>query len=497
MKLNIKSKNLRMLIFSAAGLAVLVIAVLLLTVTAPRSEEDEGADSSTDPVLVLQPEDLGDIVSITVDNELGSFTARLTKQDGESLWTIDGKDIDRDLLNTGEFDRLAAAVTKITARSVVEENPADLAQYGLEQPQAAVTVDYTDGSFFMKIGDTVTTGSANYVMVNDDPVVYSCGSGTADSIIAADWLSMINTAVTPAYDSEGTPEVEKITVTRKDLELPIVLEKLPALPEDSNSVQVYNYTFTSPAKVYLSLDTGDEYLYAMFGLSAEKAAYVSATDEEMAAAGLDDPFCKVDMLAGDTIYRLYIGNAVTKEVTDEKTGKVTTVVTGYYGICSKVPEVVYVFGVSDLIWVTMEPNAYMSKVFLTPYIYDLDTLRYHDNDLDFTVKITGNTDENAMYIDGEEIDADLFRSFHLFITSCRGEELYSDEARGEFIAEVVYDYEDDDGADTVTFYSSEEDRTVIIAVNGINMFKTRWNYGTRLQENAKALISGGEIVQNY
>ena len=499
MKLNVKSKNFQIILFSVIGLAVLGLVVLLLSVTAPSDgEEEEATTTSTiDPALVFQPEEQGDIVSITLENTLGSFTARATEQEGERLWTIDGIEIKQELLNQAMFESLAAAVTNMVARSVIEEEPSDLAQYGLDQPQATVTVNYTDGSFKMMIGDTVTSGSANYVMINNEPTVYSYYTYEITNLMTNDWLSMISTAVMPAYDSNAAPEIKKITVQRKDLDKPIVLEKLPEVPEDSDSIQVYSYAFTSPGDVYLDLSKGTDFLYAMYGLAAQKAAYIEVTDETKAATGLDDPFCEVDMLVEDVIYRLYIGDAITVETVDEETGITTAEVTGYYGICNKLPDIIYIFSVSDLVWVTMEPDAYMSALFLVPYIYDLDTVSYRDSDIDFTVTITGNNDENAMYMDGEKIDASSFRSFYQFLVSCRGEEMYTDEARGDFIAEFTYNYEDGRDPDTVTLYSSQEDRSVIISINGNNVFKTKWNYGTRLQENAQAFINGGEIVQTY
>ena len=497
MKLNVKSKNFRIILFSVIGLAVLGLVVLLLSVTSPDSGEEEETVTTTstiDPALVLQPEEKGDIVSITVENSLGSFTAKLIETDGETLWTIDGTKIPQNLLNQNYFESLAMTMTNMTARSVIEEAPADLAQYGLEKPQAIITVNYTDGSYVFKIGDVVTSGSANYVMINDEPTVYSYYTYEISSLLTYDELSMVSTGVMPAYNSE---KIKKITVTRKDLEKPIILEALPEVPEDSDSIQIYSYAFTSPGDVYLDLNNGNEYLYAMYGLTAQKAAYVEVNDETRAAAGLDDPFCEVDMLVEDVIYRLYIGNAITEDVTDEETGVTTTSITGFYGLLNKVPDVIYIFSADSLVWATMKNGDYMSKLFLVPYIYDIETVSYHDSDTSFTVTITGNNDENAMYIDGEEIDADRFRSFYQYLVGCRGEEMYTDEARGDFIAEFTYHYEDERGDDTVTFYASEDDRMVIIAINDVNVFKTKWNYQTRLLENAKALISGGEIVQNY
>ena len=64
------------------------------------------------------------------------------------------------------------------------------------------------------------------------------------------------------------------------------------------------------------------------------------------------------------------------------------------------------------------------------------------------------------------------------------------------MAEYTFTYDDDREPNTISLYSSE-DRTVIIAVDGKNIFKTKWNYETRLEENAKALLEGGEIIENY
>lgn len=501
MKLNLQSKNFRIILFSVIGLAVLGLVILLLSLTAPDDgEKEKEAEATTtttvDPALVLQPEDNGKIVSITVENPQGSYTIKLHDHDGKSHWIIEDTDIDEDLLSQSSMESLASAVTNMTARSVIEEKPTDLAQYGLEEPQAKVTVNYTDGSFVLLIGDTVTSGSANYIMVNDDPTVYSYYSYLISGFMTGDELSLVNTAVMPAYDSNAAQKIHKITVTRKDLDAPIILEALPELPEGSDSIQIYSYTFTSPGDVYLDLYNGNDFLFAMFGLTADKAAYLEVTDETREATGLDDPFCEVDMLVDDVIYRLYIGDAITEEVTDEETGTVTTNVVGYYGLCNKVPDVIYTFSPSKLIWATMKTTDYMSKMFLVPYIYDLESVSYRDSDLEFTVAITGTNEDNTIYLDGEEMDGDLFRSFYQYLVSCRGEEMYTDDDRGDFIAEFTYTYEDKRDADTVTFYASES-RDLIIAINGSNMFKTKWNYGTRLQENAQALVSGGKIVQTY
>ncbi len=503
MKINTKSKNFQIILFSVIGIAVLGLVVLFLTLTAPKEEEEEEENITTtttiDPALVMQPDEIsGDVKKITIENSTGRYSISLKGEGDDAHWVIDGSDVDENLLSQSDLQSVADALTDMTARSLIEEKPADLSAYGLDKPQAKVTAEYEQGSMTLLIGGTVTSGAANYVMIEGGNAVYSYYTYLIQSFIEDDEMSFINTQAMPNYDNETQPEITKITVTRKDMEKPLIIESLPDVPEGSDSIQVYAYTFTSPTNVYLDLGTGTEFLYAIFGLTAQKAVYLEDTDETRAATGLDDPFCEVDVLAGDTIYRLYIGDAVTEEVTDEETGVTKTEIVGYYGISNKVPGVIYLFSPDDLVWVTMEINTYMSKMFLVPYIYDVDNVHYHDDETDFTVKITGNNEENAMYMDGEEVDAERFRSFYQFLVSCRGEELYTDEERGDFIAEFTYTYEDEREPDTVSFYYAPDgERSIIIAINDVNVFTTKWNYQVRLRENAKAFLDGGDIVDNY
>ena len=501
MKINTGSKNFRIILFSVIGLAVLAAVILILTLTSPDSGEagmeEETTTTTIDPALMLRPEDKGDIESIYIENGNGSFTVKpVTNGDGDKIWIVEGmEDIDEGLWVQSSLENISKTLTGMTARSVIEENPEDLDQYGLVNPQAKATVRYSGGeSFTLLIGGNVVSGSASYVKTGDSDTVYSYYTYNLSSIVNNDPMSFINTAAMPSYDSSTAPEIKKITVKRKDLDAPIILEALPEVPEDS--IQVYAYAFTSPYDVYLDLTEGNTYLNAMFSLTADKAAYVNPTDEQRAETGLDDPFCEVDMLAGDTIYRLYIGNSVTEEVTDEETGVTATELKGFYAMSNQVKEVIYYFSADKLVWATMEPTRYMSKLFLMPYIYDLDTVTYRDENCEFTAVVEGNADEGKVILNGKDSDIDRFKTFYQFLVSCRGEEIYTDEEKGDFIAEFSYTYDDSREPDTVVLYGSD-DRTVIIEVNGKNIFKTKWNYGTRLKENAQAYLNGEEVILNY
>lgn len=501
MKINTNSKNFKIILFSVIGLIVLGAVVLVLSLTAPKDGEDDPEQTvaaTEDPALKLQPDDLGAVRNILVENSQGSYTVSITEKDGEKAYSLKGmEDLDEGVLNKNTFDSLVKNLTGMTARSVVEENPADLEQYGLDKPQAKATVTFENGSYTILIGNTVTTGSANYLMVEGKNTVYSYYTYSLDCVLTYDAMNFVGTSVIPTISESDSASLTKITVRRKDWNEPLILEALPEIPEDSTSIRVFSYTFTSPYDVYLDLNTGSDYLAALSGLTAEKAVVVNPTEEDYEKYGLTDPFCEVDELVGDTIYRLYIGNAITEEKTDEETGVTNTNTVAYYCYSNKTPHAIYRVSADSLIWTSMEVNAYMSKLFLMPYIYDVDTFSFKNADHDFTVKIDGDAEECTFYLNNEEIDGAQFRSFYQYIVSCRGEDLYTDNEKGELLAEYTFTYRDKDmDPDTVCLYSSE-DRTVIIAINGKNVFKTKWNYQTRLAENATALVEGGEIIDRF
>lgn len=487
------------LLFSFIGVAVLAAVTVALVLTAPKDSEGETADTTPetiDPRLVLQPEDLGGVTKIEVRNTSGSFTIYSSEKEGETLWQVEGKEIEQKLLDASVFTSIENVFKDMTARSLIEENASDLAQYGLNEPSATAKAFFEKGEMTLEIGDDVPGASAKYVKVNGGNDVFTYYYTDLSALLSTDENSFVNLVAIPAYDDESGDDISSVTVKRKDWEKPLVLKNMP---RTEGAQQAFSYVFTSPHGLYLDFNTGNDFLTAIFGLTASKAAYINPTDEQKALTGLDDPFCQVDQIVGDSLLRLYIGNPVTEEVTDQSTGAVSTVITGYYGISNKVPEIIYIFDAEDMIWAAMEPTDYVSSLFLMPYIYDLDSVSYRDSACAFTMSIEGDqeTDTAKFTMNGEEVDSQLARDFYQFLIGCQSKSIYTEDKRGSFIAEFTYTYRDKErGKDTVTLYQSDS-RDVIIAVNGQNLFKTAWGYQSRLLENAEAFLKGGEIVQNY
>lgn len=496
-------KNLKIIVFSAIGIAVLAITAIVLSLTAPENEQGESESTTTtaDERLNLVATDTARIETVTVTNKNGVYTIGKTEHHDNTEWTIVGEDIDQHLYDQSKFETVIGNAAQMKANSVVEENADDLAQYGLDSPEASFTTSFSDGTEkTIEIGGINPSGTSLYIKEKGQNTVYTYSNYKLNYFTNYTATSFVLTQVMEAYDSQTAPVITKLTVKRKDMEKDIVLEALPEPDEDSDSISVYSHTFTSPFNCYIDFNDGPAYLYGLYGLTALSAEYLEVTDETKEKTGLLEPQCEVAMLVEDTIYRLYIGNAVEETVVDEQTGVETTVVVGYYGMFNQVPDVIYLFDPASLPWVTNPPEDYASEIFLMPYIFDLTNIEYEDAELSLDIRIEGTNENNAFYDNGtnEKVDGDSFKELYQFFVSARGDSFYNADERGEKIATITYHYENESMEPSVVeFFEGVEDRQVIIAVNGINVYKTKPMYTVRLLENVRAFLNGEEIVLSY
>lgn len=495
------SKNKQILIFSAIGLLVLGGVTALLLLTAPEKEPEktdtEIVQEEIDERCYLTNKTIDDILSVNVVNSLGEYD--IIKED--DLWTIDS--IQKAAISNEAVEALVTNVAAMTATNFVEENAEDLVKYGLDKPTAIVTVKYKDNTeFSFSMGNTVPSDTKQIYFCETGKTTVYTYTASALSLFNEEKFAFISVAATPEYNQSSGEEVKKLTIERFDLDEPIVIESLPA--PDDGSIAVFAYEMTSPYNAYVDLTNAPNFMYSIFGLTAEKAAWYGMSEEDYVISGLSDPSCVFTVETNVKNYTITLGNAISDEVADEN-GNVTTKIVGFYGMSSEVPETLFVFDLESIPAMVIQPDELISRLFLMPYIYSLDTLEYEDKEgtsFELSFEETG-TDENgnAVYkhfLNGEEHDETRLKAMYQYLISASGEETYFEEAKGELLAQVTYNYKKaGEQPHVVQFYSCDEDRSVIINVNGENLFKTKQIYITQLYSNAKNFLNGGEIVLTY
>jgi hypothetical protein len=128
------------------------------------------------PKLIDVKEDT--LVTITLgDRPEGT----LTLEKKGKAWTVDSPM--HYALDTSSLDDLALTFTSLTADRVIDQNPTDLAQYGLAPPRAVATATYSDGTTkTLLLGDKTPTGNTYYLQVKGDPKVYTVWQNHGDQI---------------------------------------------------------------------------------------------------------------------------------------------------------------------------------------------------------------------------------------------------------------------------------------------------------------------------
>ena len=520
-KKTLMGKNAKIIIFSLIGLLILGGVAALLIFTAPKKEEPVRNNDFTEPVsasdkadLKLCSRDEKDIASITVTNELDKYSitpSGNTDSDGKTIWTI--SDIASAPLNSESLGTAVKYACSFDAKEFAEKvtDSSELAKYGLDKPVTMFRTTFSDGSEFMiSVGsDVPNTASAVYV-TPDGENIYTAYKSRISSY-TGNRYSFIDLAAMPGYDQSGNEEVIKFTVDRVGLDEPLVLENVIADDDEPNSIKVYAYRMTSPYEAYVDLTDGPAFAYSIFGLTASGVSSIKGkADPNYASFGLDDPVCTVTAETNVRTYTVKIGAPVYTTEKDEE-GNDKQVLSGYYGTSSEHPDIVYLFDTSSISGFVTDPAKLIAKLFLMPYIYDLDSIEYSDRDghnLDLGIKLIqkavpeeSKPEISEFTVNGEKWDGSAFKDMYQYLIAASGEELYLDSDKGELIAEVVYNYIDKSkgfgGKDTVRFYTSNADRKVIIELNGENIFKTRQLYATQLLSNVESFLNGGEIVLTY
>jgi hypothetical protein len=468
-------KNIKILIFSLIGLLVLGATLLVLYLTREVEPTPEPPPPEPDTSVVFTNKTADDIEFIHISNHRDTGYSIMAKDDGTFVVSELEMRSPNVPYNQGELIRIAANAANITARSTVEENAENLSQYGFDAPRGQIEIIFKDGetlAFF--IGGDTPLGSDIYFKLFNSDDIFAVPEITLSPFMRERHHWVIRQAF-PDYDSHEAPTIDHISITRSDLDEPIIIEALPIPPLEE--VRTFNsHKLVSPFSVEINQEKAMAVLFGAFGLTASEVSFIAPEESDLELAGLNQPFCIIEIKSGSEVYTLTIGT-----ILQDLYG--TTL--GWYGMSSYVPEVLFLFSPGSLPWVYLEPANLIAEMFLTPYIHSLAR-----------VEITaGETSLNIAIAD----ELDNFRDLYQFLISARGEELFMEELPNgsQLIAKITYVYKDESmGFETVEFYTAENLRS-IIRLNGVNVFKTRDLYTARLLENIQAYINGSEIRYDW
>lgn len=498
----IKSRSVKPVVITAAALVILcgVLAALLLTKpkSKPASGEPVSAGSEIQSAFITD-KSADEVLSITVENSEGTYTFTRQKrtinsenESGEAVrydelyWTSE------ELKGVPQSDsavrNFLGDIAGLPEERAVEDNAEDLYKYGLEDPRAIATIGFDDG----------TTAEMRFGIRNpaDDSGVYFTLNGSRDvklvnyyatAEVFSDVRQFARLILTDSYDS--SKPLQKLTITRPELDYPLEIEKISASGEGSAD----SYRFVSPITAELDAEKGRSVCNGVFGLTMEACEFLEQTDENMEQCGLSTPRAVVAFSIGGSEHELLIGNEIRRKLTsdDNSNSPSADTTTGYYAVVKGVPGI-YSLARDNAPWLNASVGSLVSKKPLSPYIFAVSSVEISLPDGEFTFK---NENEQFTY-NGSPLPSDSFREFFNMLTAELDGEALTGEISQEMsnipLAEVSFNYKTDEygtDGDTLSFYELDE-RSCAVVLNGTPLFAASRLYAERIAEDIAALTGG-------
>ncbi len=452
-------------------------------------------------VLVSDDGDAATVKSAVVKNSKGTINVIMQeapKEEGEDpVYTLEGYEdmnVDNSMVST-----LINNGNGIEAQSLIAEGCDDLGKYGLENPAAEVEFTYESGKKVkFCVGDETPSGSTSYFMVDGQNDVYVVNSSTVHNygLGVNDFISKVILAK-PADDAY--PVVNSLRITRGDMDkdMLIVYDKKNDGENSGGTSSVHR--MVSPVESYLAIEKSTDITNGMFGLSASGIHTLGCKEEDIAEAGLDEPFCTVTMECDDgNTYKLLL----SEPFDDEDSGTKCSYAMLEGG------KIIYTVPAESAKWLTVQPIDIVTRLLITNYVWNITELSASGGGekADFVIepKDKDNVPDSPKSEDfivtnnGKEFDSERYRLFYSFLAGTNAEEFAIDVPvpDGEPMATIKYTDKYKNTTITYDFYDESLMRALIV-INGESRYYCTKSYVKTLIDNIKRIGTGEDYIKNW
>lgn len=506
------SKKIKSAIIGGAVLLVLIAAVLVL-VFMPQSTDDDTATSSNDLIKIIE-EDYKTVKSVEVTNKLGSYTIEKT---GDGEWGI--PDL-KGLNEVGGYSNMMSSISSSYATSIVAEDCDNLSLYGLASPQMKMTVTYENGNVYkLEIGDMPNASTA-YTKLEGDKTVYQLAKTKFDQFnkTALDFLDKTviatpNTvAAATATGQTVAADVTSVSITRADLEYPLQFRQYSDEELESGTIVGVNLRMSAPVVADLREQGTTTYLLNNFGITASEVAVIHPTDEQKTEYGFDEPSSVYEVTYNDTSdenseetvsksARIVTGNGIqcSHEEGEDLSGH-THGIEDYYVMVDG-NDVIFVVPAESMLWLTVQAKDVISPIVaITPILnmYSVDlTFDGANYKIDYARDEEDPEDVNAFVatVNGKEVDLEMAKKLLQILYIPYATDIVTEGYDGTPDLSFTYNLTNG-GTTTVDIYVTD-DRTTIIAVDGVKLFKGRAGFVEKVKKELNNLLNGNTVIVDW
>lgn len=206
-------KNIVKIIIALAVLVLLGAGTYLLMRPSKSAETDNTAQTTPAPVYTLYETDIANMQSAVIKSETTDITVSRIGED----WTVNN--LPAEDIDTSKTKSLAETIAKITASALIDEDGADLGEYGLDKPSAEITVNKNDGtSDKILIGGTSPSDGSRFAKSSLSDTVYTVSSYKLESL--ENPISYYTEFT--RFSMQDTSAVSEIKIERSDMTIDFV-----------------------------------------------------------------------------------------------------------------------------------------------------------------------------------------------------------------------------------------------------------------------------------
>lgn len=387
------------IIIPAIVLIVLIAALILTGMLGDK--EDTTATTTVDPAEFLYYAEAEDVAAFSLENENGILTLEKSANGGDSPeWTVASPA--HPAYESGLVVSLATSLRTIVTIGNMGEKADNLADYGLDEPTARVTVTEVDGdSTVMLLGNQAGSGSNYYAMVEGGTTVYTITTSAGMAMLRSPLDLLDATLCSVQYEN-----IKTFSMTRASDGTSITLNSSPALAEDGSLIE-YHWTFVEP--IHWSADTLSMETIVNEVIASFASDFVAMDVEDYSEYGLDDPQYKFEISDANQTYTITIGDSAGSGI--------------LYGSSSRLPGVVFTTSASNFTSTDGPITSWMDRFI---YLADINTVSRVELTLDgqkLDIGVDVVSEPNIFLIDGEDANIETnsgksyFKSFYQSIIS--------------------------------------------------------------------------------
>lgn len=257
-----------------------LVAVCAITFGVSRYQTRQEEIKNSGEVILEVPTDSVESLSWDVGDRSFSFHKETTEgdTDSESIWIYDEDDVFP--VDKTKINNLLSCFESLTAAFVIE-NPEDLGQYGLTDPSC--TINFSDGetSYTVLLGDYSPMDSQRYVSIGDGNVY----------LVSEDPMEEFDVELSKMLDDDDIPYLEEEGTTTSIRFSGEINYEIAYEADSDNTYRADDVYFTEQNGRHVPLDSTrvSDYLHEVSFVFPDEYVTYKATDEDLAACGLDNP----------------------------------------------------------------------------------------------------------------------------------------------------------------------------------------------------------------